>query len=169
MIFGKKELFAIELTDYNEMQVKAKLRLWLNGDFLGKMREASTLSHTIYTIKSLCHKDDGYYDDIFETMTHKELFEPASMVKIPDEIRTVEDYARAQQVLKFVSFFGDQIDDISILTYFKEQELYFIWVAERYDGTTHERYDEVKSTGIAFHEFKKVCDDFLFFVGATMN
>lgn len=117
-IFGEKDKFAIEIK-INGAVDKSNLRLWICGKPIGHYKRKGKLSSSIGNFKKLLFHKENLYNDMFSHMTPTEVFN-----RILEGNFTYEEYHSV--VMKFIRWMGEQMDEFSMLAYYKDEK--FEWI-----------------------------------------
>ncbi|MBN8785013.1 MAG: hypothetical protein J0G98_18280 [Terrimonas ferruginea] len=165
MIFGDKQIFAIEIQDLDSKKMKSKLRLWFKNESAGIMKVNFTLSYAIKTFEDLLTKGDEFYDEDFNGMNERQIFKYCFLLGKSLDDWNQSDYAKFEKYKRFSPYFGDQLDTVTKIIYIKEGYLTFIWSENtNYYKPTVDYMKNLKDATVSVEYFRKVVLDFLEYV-----
>jgi hypothetical protein len=117
-VFGKKDQFAIEVK-VNSAIEKSNLRLWICGHPLGYFKREGKLTSSIGNFKKLLFYKDTLYDDIFSSMNPTEIYN-----WLLGKAKGYEGFKSERLI--YVRWMGDQMDEFSMMAYYKDKK--FEWI-----------------------------------------
>lgn len=161
-LWGDKEIFAIEVGNYNSNTKKGKLRLWLSNEQFGDFKKTFRLSYAIIAFKKLLEVEMELFDNDFENKSEEEIFIHCLLLDKKIENFTQGDYMKAEKLQKFTFYFGDQLDNVANIIYSKNGLFHFIWSMNNdYSGKSINYLKNLKSAKVPSVFFRSVTTSFL--------
>jgi len=154
ILFGEKDIFSIELKDYNAKQHTGKIRLWLNGQQLGDLKTQDELYDAIKSFKFLITSKETLYDKAFDLMTNEQIFSHCLLLDKNFDSFTEDDYKLVNQMREtFSRWFGEQLDNVVHVILFKGEYFHFLYSYNDYASGKIEylknlRYSKVPSENV---------------------
>lgn len=138
-IFGDKKTFAFEI-EQGINQRKGYLRIWIEDSTIGDFKRQSEFIHAITDFKKLIRTVSSLYEDVFDNMSPKEIYNYVLAEKLVNsEIKT--DWQEAERRRIYIRFFGDQFDHLcSFLSLINAEILILIVSFHGNINTDHQKF-----------------------------
>jgi len=152
MIFGDKEIFAIELGETKHPK-KFFLRLWLKGMPKGNFKKSAPLADTITDYQTIVKKKESLYLPVFDLMGTEEVFAYTTKFNFrldEDERRYDETKHLGRHAFLAPQFTNTQSSSVVL---YKDPQLRLIW--------RNDFGEPVNDAVVPFDYFCKVFDEFI--------
>jgi hypothetical protein len=162
-IWGKKNLFAIELKDYDSYKKLGKVRFWIGGKQYGDSKRKDELSDVVEGLKMLLDKRDSLYEKSFDSMTNEQIFAYCLFLNKDTRTFTTEDYELLNKFrYSYVIWFGEQFDNVNHITYYKDNFYHFLWSYNNdYSGRRINYLDNLEYGMVSTENFENVVQLFI--------
>jgi hypothetical protein len=139
VLFGRKELFAIEIKQ-PKISIKFYLRLWFKNRAIGKFKSAGSLDYLIKRYFTLLSTFNDLYEPTFSRLTDWEIFDNILMYEAKDF--SIEDKQELFERSKRYDFSiaENQMNELSILVLFKGDEEIFKFLIYEMDGEADPKF-----------------------------
>src|SRR5687767_14998229 len=97
-LFGRQDVFGIEVNGFDEQKQKGKIRFWLNGKQFGDLKRTDKLIHSAKALKLMLSKNEELYDSAFDNMSIQEIFSYCLFLDKKSEDFAPEDYELFQKM-----------------------------------------------------------------------
>ena len=156
-LFGKQEVFAIEVKGFNAKKQKGKIRIWVNGNKLGDLKRTGELIYAANAFKLMLYKDQDLYDRAFDSMSVEEIFSYCLFLGKKVEDFSPEDFELFQKMQTLSQYFGDQLDNVAHVIYCKDGFYHFLWSYNNdYSGSEIDYLKNLESSTVPVNEVKDV-------------
>jgi hypothetical protein len=127
-VFGEKDVFAIELQDYDPHKEMGRVRFWLNGKQYGDLKRKDEVGDVVEGLEMLVSKRESLYEQSFDLMTNEQIFSHCLFLDRDTTTFTGEDYELVNKMrYSFGIWFGEQFDNVTHVTYYKDGFYHFLW------------------------------------------
>ena len=109
----------------------------------------------------LIEKGVGLYDPKFANMSLREIFSYCLLVDKRIEEFNLNDYMLLDDVKKYFPYFGDQLDNVAIVLFVKNDNIYLLWSTNNdYSGKDIDYLKNFESDFVQYNLFKEACISF---------
>lgn len=159
---GDVTQFAIESGNYDATKQKGKIRFWINNKHFGDFKKSNDFNPVTDALKSIIESGNTLYDVSFEGKTAEEIFSTVLVLNTETEDFTDEEYAQMERYERFGFYWGEQFNNITAVTYIKDNYCHFLWSQNSNLSTAKINYLKNLQTEIVRTDiFFTVAKDFL--------
>jgi hypothetical protein len=156
-LYGRQDVFAIEVNAFDAQKQKGKIRFWLNGKQFGDLKRIDKLTYSAKSLKIMLTKNEELYDSAFDDMSIQEIFSYCLFLDKKSEDFGPEDYVLFQKMKMFSLYFGDQLDNVAHIIFCKDGLYHFLWSYNNdYSGRKIDYHKNLDHTSIPIDEVKSV-------------
>jgi hypothetical protein len=161
-ILGDKNVFAIEIKEAKAASGKYYLRYIFNNTKIGDFKKAGYIDTTVSNYASLMKRLNHLYEDAFDGMTHKEIFDSIYLSGLNYDISLEQENALNERMMQY-NFNDDKLGNSLTMGCYYDKAGRIVFLIYKMDGTNKPKF---YSFVVELEYFKKVYEELINFLSA---